>query len=202
MSGTRWHLAAALLMHLALVVMVVVSIPLNHYRVETCEVGLFSVSFALPIPPVSVHASSSFSEFRSGMCGGYAVECSHLCTMLGRVELAGLIYLIIASIAVALLLVCLLHLIYLNCVRPIALTNAYLLHVGATLLYVLSGFLSFLISSALTDPGVSLLPGAYLVIACMSTALVTGAHYAFLRSRGFWGLSKLKYTELEGTHVA
>lgn len=198
MAGS-WHLCVALVVHLALTALLLVSFGLNHYHVDSCEVGICSVTYT--IPQADMQASSSFGAFKQGMCSGLALECPHLCDILGRMELAGTIYLILGSLAVMLLLASVLHLSYLNCVRPIAVRSAYLLHVGATTLNVILGVLSCVISGSISDPEVSIAQGEQLLYAAIGLSVFAGLHYVYLRKRGFLGLNKLKYTELEGTHM-
>jgi len=198
MAGS-WHLCAALAVHLALTALLLASFGLNHYQVESCEVGLLSVTYTMP--QASLQAASSFGAFKQGMCSGLALECPHLCDILGRMELAGMIYLILGSLTILLLVCCLLHLSYLTCVRPIAVHSAYLLHVGATTLSVTLGLLSCVISGSISDPEVNIAQGERALYVVVGLSLLAGLHYMYLRKRGHLGLSKLKYTELEGSHI-
>lgn len=198
MAGS-WHLCVALAVHLALTTLLLVSFGLNHYQVESCEVGICSVTYI--VPQTNLQAASSFNAFKQGMCSGIALECPHLCDILGRMELAGMIYLILGSLTVLLLLCCLLHLSYLACVRPIAVHSAYLLHVGSTALSVTLGLLSCVISGSISDPEVTIAQGEKALYVTVGLSLLAGLHYAYLRKRGHLGLSKLKYTELEGSQI-
>lgn len=197
--ASRWHICVALGLHLVLTTLLLVSFGLNHYRVEMCEVGLCSVTYT--VPQGSVQAASSFTAFKQGMCSGLVQECPHLCQILGRMELAGTIYLILGCLSVLLLVACLLHLSYLSCVRPIAIRSAYVLHVGATALCVTLGVLSCVISGSIYDSDVKIYSGAQVLYLTVGTSLLACVHYLYLRRRGYLGLNKLKYTELEGTHM-